>query len=81
MKITEWSNLALNIFKTDYDEVVSSGGNRANETVVNLSKNNKSKNLICIPNIRALEKFIFLIPNLKKIFNHLKQAFIKALIF
>ena len=33
-----------------------------------------------MPNIRATRESIFLIPNAKKVFNHLKQAFIKALI-
>ena len=31
-----------------------------------------------MPNIGAIEKPIFLTPNAKKVFNYLKQAFIKA---
>ena len=33
-----------------------------------------------MPNIRAIKKLIFLISNIKKTFNYLKQAFIKILI-
>ena len=52
--------------------------------VVNLSnksKNNKSKNLICMPNNEAIKELIFFIANVKKTFNYLRQTFIKALIF
>ena len=46
--------------------------------VVNLSKNNKSRNLTYMLNIRATEKLICLTSNTKKIFNYLRLAFIKA---
>lgn len=57
----------------------------ADKTVVDLFKskklkNNKSKILIYI-NIRATKKPTFLIPNTKKAFTQLGQAFIKAPIF
>ena len=48
--------------------------------IVNLSKNNKSRNLMFMPNIRVIEKPTFLTPNSKKVFNYLRQTFIKALI-
>lgn len=44
------------------------------------SKNNKSKILKYVLNIRAIEESIFLTFVGKKTFNHLKQALIKALI-
>ena len=44
-------------------------GNKANETVINLFKNKKSRILIYIPNIRAIRESTFLTPNVKKIFN------------
>ena len=72
--------LAPKTFRANNNEVVGVGG-KANETVVNLSKNNKSRNLTRIPNIGATEKPNFLIPNAKKAFNYLQLAFIKGLIF
>ena len=39
---------------------------------------NSSRNLMHILNIRAINKLTFLTPNAKKIFNHLRQTFIKA---
>ena len=83
LKITRSLDLALKAFKADYNKVVKDDDNRANEIVMNLSNklnNNKSKNLMHISNIRAIKKSIFLNPNAKKVFNYLKQAFIKALI-
>lgn len=41
----------------------------------NKSKNNKSENLMCI---RAMEKPIFLILSARKVFNLLRQIFIKT---
>ena len=59
--------------KANNNKVVDSDSNyEANKTVVNLFKNNKSRNLIYIPNIKAKEKPIFITPNTKKIFNYLK---------
>ena len=43
-------------------------------------KNSKFEKSTYIPNIRAIGKPIFLTPDTKKSFNHLRQAFIKALI-
>ena len=45
---------------------------------MNSSKNNKSRYLNRVPNIRAMKKPTFLTFNAKKIFYYLKQAFIKA---
>ena len=69
------------MFKVDDNEYVNNSGNRANETVVNLSKNNKSRNSTYMPNIEATKKLTFSIFNAQKTFQYLKQAFIKALIF
>ena len=71
LKITELSNLALKAFKVDNNEVVEDG-DRVNKIVVNLSKTNKSKNLIYISNIGAIKKPAFSITNIKKTFNRLK---------
>ena len=58
--------------KIDNNKVIDSrGSDKANETVANLFnklKNNKSKKLIHMPNIKAKKKPIFLIPNAKKVF-------------
>lgn len=75
-------NLALKIFRTNNNKIVKSGNSRANKIARNLFqfkklKNNKSKNLIYIEVIREL---IFLISDIKKIFNYLRQIFIKTLI-
>ena len=78
LKIIGSSNWASKAFRADDNKVVSDGGSRANETVVNLSKNNKFRNLMCVPNIGAMKKSNFLTPDVKKAFNHLRLAFIKA---
>ena len=46
----------------------------------NKSKNNKFGNLMCVSNIEATKKPIFLIFNTKNVFNFLQLAFIKTLI-
>ena len=69
------------MFKIDNNEIVGDNDSRTNKTVVNLFKNNKSKNLIYMPNIEAMMELIFLIFNAKKIFNFLKLVFIKTPIF
>ena len=68
------------------NKIVKGNSNRANKIFVDLFKsnklkNNKSKKLIYISNIRVMRKIIFLILNVKEFFNCLKQAIIKALIF
>ena len=76
--------MTLKAFKTDNNEVVRVDSSRANKIVVDLSnksENNKSRNLIYVINIRATGKLIFLISNIKKVFNCLNQAIIKTLIF
>ena len=80
LKTTGSSNLGLKVFKADDNEVVGGGGDRANKTIVNLFKNNKSRNLIHMPNIGATRKHNFLTSDIKKALNHLWLAFIKALI-
>ena len=83
LKITGlFKKLASRAFKAGNDEVVRSGGGRIDETVVDSSKskNKKSKKLTCISNIGAIKKSNFLTLDAKKAFNHLRLAFIKALI-
>ena len=77
LKTTGSSDSALKAFRANNNEVVG-GCSRANETVVNLSKNDKSKNLTRVSNIGATGEHNFLTPNTKKAFNHLWLAFIKA---
>ena len=77
MKITGSSNSASKMFRADNNKVVGNS-DRANKTVVNLFKNNKSRNLTYMSNIRAIGKLNFLTPNAKKVFNHLQLAFIKT---
>ena len=72
--------LALKAFKAGNNKVVGGGSGRADEIIINLSKNKKSKKLMRVPNIRAIGKPNFLISNAKKTFNHLRLAFTKALI-
>ena len=48
------------------------GGSKANKTVVNSSKNNKSKNLTYIPNIKTMGESTFITLNTKKVFNYLR---------
>ena len=69
--------MALKTFKADDNKVVCNN-NKANKMVVNLSKNNKFRNLTRLPNIKAIEEPIFLTFNAKKAFNYFEQAFIKA---
>ena len=77
MKATELSNLVSKAFKADDNEVVGVG-RRANEIVVNLSKNEKSKKSKYMPNIGATGKPKFLTSDTKKAFNYLQLVFIKA---
>ena len=69
------------MLETYNNKIVTSDDSKANKIVVNLFKNNKSRKLTDMPNIRAIKKFIFLIPNTKKVFNYLQLVFIKTLIF
>ena len=69
--------MAPKAFKADDNKVVGVGG-KANRTVVNSSKNEKSRNLTRVLNIGATKKPNFLIPDAKKAFNYLRLAFIKA---
>ena len=71
LKTTRLSNLASKTFRVDNNKVVKDG-KKANKTVINLFKNNKSWNLIYVPNIKFTKKHISLISNAKKSFNYLK---------
>ena len=70
--------LAPRAFKAGNNEVVGGGGDRADETIMDLSKNKKSKKSTHVPNIGATGKSNFLTPDVKKAFNYLWLAFIKA---
>ena len=66
MKTTGSSDeLAPKAFRADDDKVVGIVG-RANETVVNLSKNEKTKKLTHMPNIGATREPNFLTFNAKE---------------
>ena len=81
MEIIKSLDLALKALKADKNRVVSDDDNRTNEIVMNLCENKKSRNLTHVSNIEAIGKSNFLTSNAKKIFNYLRLAFIKALIF
>ena len=75
MNTSGLSNLVLKIFKIDKNEIVEIG-DRVNKTVIYSSKNSTH-----MPNIEVIRKPTLVIPNIKKAFNYLQLAFIKALIF
>ena len=79
--IRSFRELVLKTFRANNNEVVGSGGGKADETVVNLLKNKKSRKSTHMPNIGAIKKPNFPTPDAKKAFNHLRLAFIKAPIF
>ena len=59
----------------DKDKVIGDVGGRVDETMRNLYKsrklkNNKSKNLMHVPTIKAIGEPIFLTSNAKHAFNH-----------
>lgn len=77
----KFSKLFSRAFRADNNKVVGSRSNsKTNEIVVNLLKSKKLKNvkLKKHTNIRATMVPIFLIFSAKKVFNRLRQAFIKA---
>ena len=80
LKIIGLSNLASKTFRANDNELVGGNSDRANKTVMNLFKNNKFRNLTCMPNIGATGEPNLLIFDAKKAFNHLQLAFIEALI-
>ena len=67
-------------FRADDNLIIDNDSSEANETVMNLSKNNKSRNSTHMPNIGAIKELFFLNLNVKKVFNYLWQVFIKTLI-
>ena len=73
--------MASKTFKANNNKVFSDSGDKTNKTVINSSnnsKNNKSKNLTYLSNIRATREPKFLILGAKKPFKYLLLAFIKA---
>ena len=73
--------MAIKTFRFNDNEIVGDSGDRTNEMFVNLFKNNKSKDLIYIPNVGAIKKPNFSTPNAKKVFNYLWLTFINTPIF
>ena len=76
--------MASKAFKANNNKIVNDGDDGVNKTVINLSnksKNNKSKKLIYMLNIEAIRKSTFLNLNGKKVFNYLRQIFIKTPIY
>ena len=74
MKTIKISDLAPKVLRVDDNKIVNDDSGKANKIVVNLFnkfKNNKSKNLTHMPNIKAKRKPIFLNPNIKKTINYL----------
>ena len=67
-----YKKIAPKSFKFNDNEIISDGDSRTHKTVVNYSKNNKSKNSTCMLNIKAITNPIFLTFDAKKIFNYLK---------
>ena len=72
--------MALKTFGAGDDEIVRGKDNRADKTIVDLSKSRKKKfrQSTCMLNIGATKKSNFLTLNAKKAFNYLWLAFIKA---
>ena len=70
--------LASRAFRAGNDEVVGGDRGRADETIMDLSKNEKSRKLMYMPNIGATREPNFLTSNAKKTFNYLQLVFIKA---
>ena len=77
LKTTGLLESSTKAFMADDNGVVD-GADEINGTVVNLFKNKKSKKLTCIINIRATGKANFPTFDVRKGFNHLRLAFIKA---
>ena len=76
--------MALKVFRADNTKIVKGCNSKANKTILNLfnkSKNKKSRNWTCIPNIKVIAELIFPTYNAKKSFNYFRQIFIKTLIF
>lgn len=85
LKITRLFDLVSKAFMPNNNKVVSNGGNRVDKIVKILFKfknlkNIKFKILIRIT-IKVIREFIFLIFNVKEVFNYLQQIFIKVSIF
>ena len=81
LKTTElFEKLVPGAFKAGNNKVVGVDGDKADETVIDSSKskNEKSRKLIYISNIKTTRKPNFLIFNAKKAFNYLWLAFIKT---
>lgn len=76
LKITRLSNkLILKTFKIDNNKIVKGDNNKTNKIIIDLSKSKKLKNnnfeiLMYVANIRVIEILIFLILNIKKVFNY-----------
>lgn len=84
LKIIVSADLASKTLRVDDNEFIEIG-DKADKTFENLSKsrkskNNKSRNLTYVLITQAMKKSTFLTPSTRKVFNFLRQIFIKALI-
>ena len=71
--MTRLFNLNSKLFRDNNNKIIKN--DKTNKIVINSFKNSTD-----MPNIGAIGELIFLTFNAKKLFNHLKQALIKALI-
>lgn len=88
LKTTELSKiLAQKVFRANNNKIIKNVNScKTDKKVQNLSKSKKlkkikSRSLIYIPIIGAMNRFMFLTPDAKKTLNCLRQAFIKVSIF
>ena len=58
--------MAVKIFRANDNKIINGGGSKIKKTVMNLCKNDKSRNLMHLPNIRAIREPSFLILILRK---------------
>ena len=71
--------MALKLFEIDSNKIVGGDdSSKANKTVLNLFKNNESRNLIYMLNANATKEHNFLTLDIKETINYLKQIFIKS---
>lgn len=79
LKMTKSSDSSFRPFKAEGNRVIS----KIDKIFINLSKFKKLKNakFKIQMRIQAIKEVIFLTLSIKKVFSHLKQLFIKVLIF
>ena len=70
--------MAPKALKANNNKVVDDDNSKTNKTIINLFKNNKSKNSTYMLNIGATKKPSLLTFHTENIFNYLKRVFIEA---